>query len=180
VTKIQDPRPGVAVIGVVAALDYSPWDRTLFVGSSLSLSSGPARQFLQHSRSIVGADLRSRIILPFNGLVHAIPITRLRTFSRPTSALFPDQIQLDLGLPSLVVMGVLGLMAWSFSACGVSPELAVLSDTKTKEKKANSGIVPAVWRCWGARPSACAGLFLVGGLKLTSLEIRHGDRLPAS
>ena len=157
--------PWVTVIGVVADVDYSPWERDLVRAIYF-----PYRQDPHGSSYIairVSAEIHS-IIPAVKAALSSVdpdqPVYDILPYQRVIS----DQI---LGLAYVaVVMGVLGLMALVMSAIGVSGVMAYSVTQRIQE----IGLRMAL----GARPRDVLGLFLAGGLKLLAIGTAIG--LPAS
>jgi putative ABC transport system permease protein len=157
--------PWVTVIGVVADVDYSPWEHDLVRAIYFPYRQDP------HGSSYIAirasADLRS-IIPAVKAALSSVdpdqPVYDILPYERVIS----DQI---LGLAYVaVVMGVLGLMALVMSAIGVSGVMAYSVTQRIQE----IGLRMAL----GARPRDVLGLFLGGGLKLLAIGTAIG--LPAS
>src|SRR6266404_3830023 len=157
--------PWVTVIGVVADVDYSPWERDLDRAIYFPYRQDP------HGSSYIAirasADLRS-IIPAVKAALSSVdpdqPVYDILPYERVIS----DQI---LGLAYVaVVMGVLGLMALVMSAIGVSGVMAFSVTQRTQE----IGLRMAL----GARPRDVLRLFLGGGLKLLAIGTMIG--LPAA
>jgi putative ABC transport system permease protein len=157
--------PWVTVIGVVADVDYSPWEHDLVRAIYFPYRQDP------HGSSYIAirasGDLRS-IIPAVKAALSSVdpdqPVYDILPYERVIS----DQI---LGLAYVaVVMGVLGLMALVMSAIGVSGVMAYSVTQRMQE----IGLRMAL----GARPRDVLGLFLGGGLKLLAIGTAIG--LPAS
>jgi putative ABC transport system permease protein len=156
--------PWITVIGVVADLDYSPWE-DLVRAIYFPYWQDP------HGSSYIAirasADLHS-IIPAVKAALSSVdpdqPVYDILPYERVIS----DQI---LGLAYVaVVMGVLGLMALVMSAIGVSGVMAYSVTQRIQE----IGLRMAL----GARPRDVLRLFLDGGLKLLAIGTAIG--LPAS
>jgi hypothetical protein len=157
--------PWVTVIGVVADVDYSPWEHDLVRAIYFPYRQDP------HGSSYIAirasADLRS-IIPAVKAALSSVdpdqPVYDILPYERVIS----DQI---LGLAYVaVVMGVLGLMALVMSAIGVSGVMAYSVTQRIQE----IGLRMAL----GARPRDVLRLFLSGGLKLLAIGTMIG--LPAA
>src|SRR5205823_2667545 len=157
--------PWATVVGVVANLDYSPWEHNLVNAIYFPYQQDPqANSYIAVRTS---ADLRS-IIPAVKTALSSVdsdqPVYDILSYDRVIS----DQI---LGLAYVaVVMGVLGVMALVMSAIGVSGVMAYSVTQRIQE----IGLRMAL----GARPGDVLRLFLNGGLKLLVIGITLG--LPAA
>ena len=153
--------PWATVVGVVADLDYSPWEHDLVRAIYF-----PYRQVPQ-----AGCYVAIRTSADFRSIISAVkadlsnidpdqPVYDILPYERVIS----DQI---LGLAYVaVLMGVLGLMALVMSAIGVSGVMAYSVTQRVQE----IGVRMAL----GARPRDVLGLFLGAGLKLLAIGTAIG------
>ena len=163
--EADSKNPWATVIGVVADVDYSPWEHDLVRAIYFPYRQDPQAGSYVAIRTSAGF----RSIIP--GVRAALsnidpdqPVYDVLPYERVIS----DQI---LGLAYVaVVMGVLGLMGLVMSAIGVSGVMAYSVTQRIQE----IGLRMAL----GARPRDVLGLFLSGGLKLLAIGTAIG--LPAS
>jgi len=163
--EADSKNPWATVIGVVADVDYSPWEHDLVRAIYFPYRQDP------HGSSYIAirasADLHSMIPAVKAALSSVDPDQPVYDVL-PYERVISDQI---LGLAYVaVVMGVLGLMALVMSAIGVSGVMAYSVTQRIQE----IGLRMAL----GARPRDVLGLFLGGGLKLLAIGTAIG--LPAS
>jgi putative ABC transport system permease protein len=157
--------PWATVVGVVADLDYSPWERDLVRAVYFPYRQDPQAGSYVAIRT--PADFRSVISAVKAGLSSIDPDQPVYDVL-PYERVISDQI---LGLAYVaVVMGVLGLMALVMSAIGVSGVMAYSVTQRIQE----IGLRMAL----GARPRDVLGLFLGNGLKLLTIGTAIG--LPAA
>jgi putative ABC transport system permease protein len=157
--------PWATVVGVVADIDYSPWERDLVRAIYFPYRQDP--QVSSYVAIRTSADFRSVISAVKANLSSVDPDQPIYDVL-PYDRVISDQI---LGLAYVaVVMGVLGLMALVMSAIGVSGVMAYSVTQRIQE----IGLRMAL----GARPRDVLRLFLGGGLKLLAIGTAIG--LPAA
>jgi putative ABC transport system permease protein len=157
--------PWAAVVGVVADVDYSPWEHDLVRAIYFPYRQDP--QAASYIAIRTSADFRSIIPAVKAGLSSVDPDQPVYDVL-PYERVISDQI---IGLAYVaVVMGILGLMALVMSAIGVSGVMAYSVTQRVQE----IGLRMAL----GARPRDVLGLFLGGGLKLLAIGTVIG--LPAA